>query len=99
MIWSLFLILTCIFIVFGIIGIYRFKDLYCRMLSSSLLDTAAVMTLIIALIIRSGFNSVSLKLMVILAFVMLTGPINNHVISRSAYLNDIDVTKHGGDRK
>ncbi|MFZ5351359.1 MAG: monovalent cation/H(+) antiporter subunit G [Bacillota bacterium] len=95
MIWIPLLVLSWIYILFAIIGIYRFKDLYSRLLTSSLIDTAAFLTIIFALIVKAGFGIISLKLLLIMIFVLFTGPVNNHLISRSAYLNGIDV-KHGG---
>ena len=48
MISSLFLIATWIFISFGVLGIYRLPGIYAKLLTSSKIDTVAVITLIIA---------------------------------------------------
>lgn len=91
MIYKLLLILSWIYITFGIIGILRFKDIYSRLLTSSKIDTAALITIFLALIIKSGFSAISVKLFVILLFMIITGPVTNHVIARSAYLNGIEL--------
>jgi multicomponent Na+:H+ antiporter subunit G len=95
MINSLLLILSWVYIVFGLVGIFRFSHVYERLLVSSKIDTAASLTILIALIIRSGFTGYSMKLVIILLFLMITGPVATHVIARSAYRNGIDIEKEG----
>ncbi|MGO1368685.1 MAG: monovalent cation/H(+) antiporter subunit G [Senegalia sp. (in: firmicutes)] len=86
---NVLLILSWIFIFFGILGIYKFKNIYARLLTSSNIDTVAFITIIFALIIRSGLSELSIRLVIILIFMLLTGPVSNHIIARSAYLNGI----------
>ena len=83
---SLLLLFSAIFIAFGIIGIHKYKDVYSKLLTSSQIDTVAAITTITALIIRTGFSQSSVKLLLILLFIMLTGPVSNHIIARSAYM-------------
>lgn len=87
------LILSWIYIVFGMIGIFRFSNMYSRLLTSNKIDTVASTTVLIALIFHSGFSIFSIRLLLILIFVMITCPISNHVIARSAYLNGITLKK------
>lgn len=93
MITNLLLLLSCIYIIFGLVGIFRFSHIYERLLVSSKIDTAACLTILIALIIRSGFSSNSMKLVIILMFLMITSPIATHVIARSALKNGIEIEK------
>jgi multicomponent Na+:H+ antiporter subunit G len=95
MIYKGLLILSWIYIVFGILGIFRFSDLYSRLLTTSKIDTSALITIFLALIIKCGFSAMSLKLVLILFFMIITGPVNNHIIARSAYLNGIELDKEG----
>jgi multicomponent Na+:H+ antiporter subunit G len=95
MIYKFLLVLSCIYIVFGLIGIFRFSHVYERLLVSSKIDTAATLTILIALILKSGFSGYSMKLVIILIFLMITGPVTTHVIARSAYRNGIDIEKEG----
>lgn len=89
MIYKILLIISWIYIIFGLVGIFRFKNMYARLLTSSKIDTVATITLIIALIIKSGLNFFSFRLLLILLFTMITNPISNHIIARSAYFNGI----------
>ncbi|MTI48473.1 monovalent cation/H(+) antiporter subunit G [Sporosalibacterium faouarense] len=91
MIYKGILILSWVYIVFGMIGIFRFKNMYARLLTSSKIDTVAALTIIIAMIIKSGISLLSLRLLLIMIFIMITNPVNNHIIARSAYLNGINI--------
>jgi multicomponent Na+:H+ antiporter subunit G len=91
MIYRLLLMVSWVYIIFGTIGVFRFSNLYSRLLVSSKIDTAAMITIILALIVKLGFDKLSLKLLLILLFLLVTIPISNHVITRSALLNGIPV--------
>ncbi|RKD30576.1 monovalent cation/H(+) antiporter subunit G [Thermohalobacter berrensis] len=95
MIYKILLIISWIYVIFGVIGIFRFNNMYARLLTGSKIDTAASITIIAALIIRAGISQFSIKLLLILLFLMVTNPISNHVLARSAYLNGIEVKKEG----
>lgn len=86
---NILLVASWVFVFFGVLGIYRFKNIYARLLTSSNIDTVAFITIIFALIFKTGFNQLSIRLIIILVFMLLTGPVSNHVIARSAYLNGI----------
>ncbi|MBS4538356.1 monovalent cation/H(+) antiporter subunit G [Clostridium sp. D2Q-11] len=89
MISGLLFSISWIFIAFGLIGIYRFKNMYARLLVSSKIDTVAFITIIFALIFEAGLSPISIRLIIILIFILLTGPVSSHIITRSAYLNGI----------
>lgn len=89
MIYGLLLIISWVYIAFGIIGIFRFSNVYARLLTSSSIDTVAAITILISLIFKVGINAMSIRLIIILVFIIITGPISAHTIVRSAYLNGI----------
>lgn len=97
MISNILLVISWIYIIFGIIGIFRFKNMYARLLTSSKIDTVAFITIILALIFKVGFSGLSIRLIMILIFMLLTGPVSSHIIARSAYLNGVDLKD--GDKK
>ncbi len=93
MIYRILLILSWIYIVFGIVGIFRLPDMYSKLLTSSKIDTVASITILFALMVKSGFTPTSIRLALILIFILITNPISNHLIGRSAYLNAIHIKK------
>jgi len=77
-----------IFIIFGIIGIYRFKSFYVRILMSAKVDTVGVITIIIGLVIKHGLSFFSLKLLLLMLLMIIINPLASNMIARSAYLSD-----------
>jgi len=82
-----------IFVIFGYIGIFRFNNFYARILVSSKADAVGFITILIGVMILSGFSFYSLKVLTILAFAILTTPIITHAIARSAFLSGYKVEK------
>ena len=83
-----------IFMLFGIIGIYRFKSFYIRALVTTKIDTVGAFTLIIGIALRHGFGVFSLKLILLLVLLMIVNPLISHMTARSAYLSG---HREGGD--
>lgn len=96
MIWKILMVVSWMYITFGVFGIFRFNNLYSRLLTSSKIDTVAAISLLSALIIYSGFSEYMVKLLLLLIFLFLTNPISSHIIVRSAYLNGMPVNEKEG---
>jgi multicomponent Na+:H+ antiporter subunit G len=80
-----FLFLGVFFAIFGNIGVLRFPDVYTRLQASSKCTTTSILSLFIGLMILEGFSSVTLRILVIALFLLITSPVASHVIGRSAY--------------
>ena len=91
---SILLVLSWVFIVFGMIAIFKVKNLYTRILSAATIDTVASLTIILALLIANilDFNTV-IRFILLIAFLLITNPISSHVNIRSAYLTGVDIKK------
>jgi len=75
-----------IFMLFGIIGIFKYKNFYIRILVTTKIDTVGAFTLIIGIAVKHGFSFFSLKLMLLIFLMMIINPLINHMTARSAYL-------------
>lgn len=88
---NLLLIISWIFIIFGIIGFYRFDNIYMKIIIAGKIDTIAFFSIILSLIFYLGISIESLKLFVILLFFMITNPLNSQFIGRTALINGIPI--------
>jgi multicomponent Na+:H+ antiporter subunit G len=91
------LIIGCIFIGFSIVGILRYRNIYTKILLISKVDTVATLTIIIGLIIKMGFSMATVKLIILTVFLMITNPINTHMIARAAWLNGASFEDQEGE--
>jgi len=89
MIAYLFIILGLVFIFFGTLGIIRFPDIYTRLQTSSKCDAAGAVALLVGLMVREGLDSLSLRILLILVFLLLTNPVASHAIAHSAAIRGI----------
>jgi multicomponent Na+:H+ antiporter subunit G len=72
------------FIVAGALGVLRFPDVYTRMHAASVIETLGAGTLFAGLMLQSGFNQVTLKLLFILVLFFFTGPVITHALAQAA---------------
>jgi len=79
------------FMLFGVIGIFRFKSFYPRILVASQSDTIGALTLIVGIAVRHGPGFFSWKLLLLVIIILILNPLIAHVLARSAYLSGHDV--------
>ena len=83
MITNVLLILSMICLLMGSIGLNRMQGIIPKLLTSSLLDTMAMILLVLALLFKTGLNAMGIRLIVVLFFVMMTTPVINHVLTKA----------------
>jgi|TARA_B100001079_G_scaffold204885_1_gene178614 multicomponent Na+:H+ antiporter subunit G len=81
---SLFITTGALSILVGLLGVYRMPDFYTRLHAASIIDTLGAMLILFGLILYYGLNIVSLKLLLILIFILITTPTAAHALAKSA---------------
>lgn len=71
------------------IGMLRLPTFYTRIHAAAITDTLGAGLILLGLIIQAGFSQVSIKLALILVFLVLTGPSSAHALAKAAYLHGI----------
>ena len=89
MIAYVFILFGLVFFLFGTLGIIRFPDIYTRLQASSKCDGAGTVALFIGLIVLEGLNVFSLRILIIIFFLLITNPVSTHAIARSAAIRRI----------
>lgn len=87
------IILSFFFIFFGVLGLFRFRDFYSRILISAKVETVGFITLMVGIMIGKGFSFFSLKVLFLLFIVVVTNPISTHAIARSAVISGYKINK------
>ncbi|HOJ44591.1 MAG TPA: monovalent cation/H(+) antiporter subunit G [Bacilli bacterium] len=77
------------FIIFGVVSIFAFKNMYMRIMASATIDTVASFLVLLALIFISPSVGFVLRFIMLVGFMLITGPISTHVNIRSAYLSKV----------
>ena len=76
-----------IFMLFGIIGLFKFENFYTRILVTAKIDTVGLLTVMIGLAVKHGVSFFSLKLLLLVCIMLILNPLATHMVARSAYLS------------
>ncbi|MCC2604942.1 monovalent cation/H(+) antiporter subunit G [Planctobacterium marinum] len=68
----------------GAVGLHRFPDFFTRMHAASVTDTLGAGLVLSGLMLQAGFSLVTLKLLFILLFLLITGPASSHAMAKAA---------------
>lgn len=86
-------VIGLIFMAFGVLGIFRFKDYFSRVLIGGKVDTVGFITILIGLLLKNGVTYFSGKILLVLVLYIVTNPIATHAITRSAHLSGYKIKK------
>lgn len=78
-------ILGAAFVFIGSLGLIRFKNFWHRLHASGLIDTLGMLSIMLGLIVREGFNHASLKLFLMMILLIITIPTTTHVLANAAF--------------
>lgn len=78
----------------SVFGVFKMNFVLNRMHVSAIGDTLGMTLIFLGLIILEGFNFNTLKIIAVLSFMMLTGPISGHLISKLVFITDDEIKNH-----
>ncbi len=73
------------FCLVGGIGLLRLPDVYARMHAAGITDTLGAGLILAGLMLQGGFSLVSVKLLLILVFLLFTSPAATYALANAAY--------------
>ncbi|MEP1229753.1 MAG: monovalent cation/H(+) antiporter subunit G [Litorimonas sp.] len=73
------------FVLAGTLGVLRLPDFYTRLHAAGMTDTLGAELILLALIVQSGFSQMSLKLLLVGFFLLITSPTATHAVAHAAY--------------
>ena len=78
------LLLGSAFCIIGGIGLMRLPDFYNRIHGGGITDTLGAGLVMLGLMLQAGGSLVTVKLVLIMLFLLLTSPVSSHAIARAA---------------
>ena len=87
--WVL-LVTGSLFVITGGIGMLRLPDFYTRIHAAGLTDTVGAWLILIGLCCQAGLSLVTVKLGILLFFLVATSPLASHALAKAAYLRGLD---------
>lgn len=83
--------------VLGGLGLLRFPDFYMRLHAAGMTDTLCALLIVLGLALQSGPSLLTVKLLLILLFLLFTAPTATHALARAAMLSNIKPAAGGGE--
>jgi len=77
----------------GVYGMFRYKYVLNRMHIAAAIDTLGILMIMCGLIIWQGFEISSMKLVLIILFFWISGPVSSHLIARMEVSTNEDLSK------
>ena len=85
----LFIVSGSVFVVIGAFGTLRFPDFWSRLHAASITDSGGMILLIIGMCLQAGATLIAVKLLIIGAFLFITGPTATHAIANAALVTGL----------
>lgn len=82
-------------VLIGGIGLIRLPDFFSRLHAVSIPDTLGVGLIIAGLMVQAGLSDISLKLLLILLFLLFTGPTATHALAKAALHGNVKPRARG----
>jgi len=79
-----FILAGVFFIVTGAIGVVRMPDVYCRLHAAGMTDTMGAGMILVGMCFQAGFTLITVRLLMIWAFLLVTSPVGTHALARAA---------------
>lgn len=79
---AVFFVMGLITMAIGVFGMFRYKYVLNRMHMAAAIDTLGLLLIMLGLIIWQGLSINSLKIVLIIMFFWISGPVSSHVIAR-----------------
>ena len=78
------LCLGSVILLIGAVGVLRMPDFFTRLHAASVIETLPVILIILGCLLQAGASIVSIKLILILIFILFTSPVAAHALAKSA---------------
>lgn len=79
------------------LGVLTLPDYYSRIHAASITDTLGAALILFGLVVQAGFTQVAAKLVMVLLFLVLTGPPASHALAKTAQLHDVSLPPRRGE--
>ncbi|XVV00233.1 monovalent cation/H(+) antiporter subunit G [Actinosynnema sp. CA-248983] len=88
-----------VFVLTGGVGLLRFPDFYTRLHAAGITDSAGTGLIMLGLLVRTTDWDTALRLLIILLFMVITGPTAAHALAQAARRDGVQVWRAGDSRR
>jgi multicomponent Na+:H+ antiporter subunit G len=96
---AIFLAAGGLFVLSGGLGLLRFPDFYTRIHAAGITDSAGAGLILLGLLMRTTAWETGVRLVIILIFLVLTGPTATYVLAFAARRDQVPIWREGDGRR
>ena len=74
-----------IFMEISVLGIFKYKDFFCRLQLMAVGQALGIVLCCLGLFVYEGLTGTGIKILVVMLFTLVGGPIGTHIIDKVAY--------------
>ncbi|MCL2843623.1 MAG: monovalent cation/H(+) antiporter subunit G [Oscillospiraceae bacterium] len=93
---NIIIIIGTVFMLFGAIGILKFRSFSLRVLIISKIDTVGAVTVVIGVALRHGISFFTLRVLLLLGILLVVNPMVTHIITRTAHVSGYNLEEDRG---
>ena len=75
------------FLLIGSLGMLRLPDFWSRLHAASVIDSAGAGLILLGMMLQTGFTLITLKTLIIVGFLFITGPTASHAVANAAFVS------------
>lgn len=91
---AILLLAGALFCLLGAVGIIRMPDLFTRLQAATKTGTLGVGFILVGVAVHFGDLGVTVRSVLVIAFLFMTAPVAAHVIARAAYFVKVPLWEH-----
>jgi multicomponent Na+:H+ antiporter subunit G len=76
-------------IAIGGLGLLRLPDFYTRIHAAGMTDTLGAWLMLLGMMFQAGLSLVTLKLVLVLVFLLCTSPLSGHALAKAAWVGGL----------
>ncbi|PCH46681.1 MAG: cation:proton antiporter [Hyphomicrobiales bacterium] len=84
--WASFIV-GGFFLLIGSLGMLRLQDFWARLHAASIIDSAGVGLILLGMMLQTGLTLITVKLVLIVLFLLITGPTASHAVANAAFVS------------
>ena len=84
------LVLGCLVALTSAVGVLRMPDVYTRLHAAGMTDTLGAGFLILGMCFQTGLTLLTLRLLLVYAFLLFTSPIGTHALARATLSGNVE---------
>ncbi|PQM59342.1 MAG: sodium:proton antiporter [Rhodobacteraceae bacterium] len=96
--WALILLGSGLVLI-GSFGFFRLPDFWSRLHAASVIDSGGMILIILGMCFQAGLSLITVKLLFIAIFLIITGPTATHAVANAALVSGLMINDRSSNNK